>query len=334
MPTYRVNAASISWISKPSLEAYSGMPNILADDAWLQQIAFGMSHTANPDPPPTFDGSGYKPEVTLARQYRALATYTVGLRIGAGGAFEAVTSLPVVMKPDPGYTPPFDSPWIMRAGALAQEFITISPGISAEIMAEAGRFSPGESSSLSAIAQPPPNAWQTTATSRLPYGSITPGGGETILAHSLVKFRAGAVGDKLGIVVFGAGNHVPWVWCETMLTYTTGSLVLYCAGSIFPSHAFYLGGARLERCMQHVSQTDLTRVFTAGLKADVAIDTPPPMATGMDMPPRPMLRSVNAQSPKDEPATTTPLDKQPYCAPAQPIKRRTVPVTGMPILST
>ena len=329
MPIYRVNAASISWISKPSLDAYSGMPNILADDGWLQQIAFGMSHTANPDPPQTFDGSTYAPEKTFGKQYRALTTFTLGLKTGGSGAFEAVTSLPVVMKPDPGYTPPFDSPWIMRAGALAQELVTISPGISAEIMGEAGRFSPGESSSLSAIAQPPANTWQSTATKPLPYGSIAPNAGETVLAHSLIKFRAGAVGDKLGIVVFGAGNHVPWVWCETMLTYAAGSLVLYCAGSIFPSHAFYLGGTRQERDMQHISQADLTRVFTSGLKADVAVDTP---FTIGDAPSRPMLRSINAQSPADEPMTTVPVDKQPYCAPAQPVKRKVVPITAMPVM--
>ena len=331
MPMYRVNAASISWISKPSLDAYSGMPNILAEDAWLQQIAFGMSHTANPDPPINFDGSGYTPGSTLAKQYRALTTFTLGLKIGGSGAFEAVTSLPAIMTPDPGYTPPFGSPWLMRFGALAQELVTISPGISAEIMGEAGRFSPGESSSLSRIAQPPANGWQSTATKPLPYGSIKPNAGETVLAHSLIKFRAGAVGDKLGIVVFGAANHVPWVWCETMLTYAAGSLVLYCAGSIFPSHAFYLGGSRQERDMQHVSQTDLTRVFTSGLKADVAIYTPPSM--GMGGAPRPMLSSINAQASKEEPPTTTPLDKQPYCAPAQPIKRRVVPVSAMPTLT-
>lgn len=328
MPTYRVNAATVSWISKAAMQPYAGVPwKLFEDDAWLKQLAYGMAHTANPDPPPAFDGGAYQ-SGTLGQQFRALATFTLGLKTDSAGRFEAVTSLQPKVQPDPGYTPPFDSRLAMRFGAYAQEAITISPGISSEIIAEASRFSPGESSSLSDIAQPATSLWQTQATKPLPYGSIRPPAREVVLAHSLVKFRAGAAGDRIGIVVFGAPNHVPWVWCEMMLTYAQPSLVLYCAGSTFPSHAFYLGGQRRETDPQHVSAPDLKAVFTSGPQADVSTCM---MPMGPDMPPRPMLIGVNSQAPANEPVTATPVDKQQYSAPANPLKRVVVPVATMPL---
>jgi hypothetical protein len=70
--------------------------------------------------------------------------------------------------------------------------------------------------------------------------------GETVLANVLIKFRAGSVTDDLGIDSVGCPYHVPWVWCETVLTYQAENrFKLYGRGSIFPTHTWYLDGAQV-----------------------------------------------------------------------------------------
>jgi hypothetical protein len=77
-----VNVASISWIDEGLMSRFRSMPlNVFKQDAWLDQLCYGMSHTANPTPPKTFDGRKYQAGSTLAKKYRSLTSFTVDINI-------------------------------------------------------------------------------------------------------------------------------------------------------------------------------------------------------------------------------------------------------------
>src|SRR5262249_36303325 len=76
------------------------------------------------------------------------------------------------------------------------------------------------------------------------------GSGETVLVNALIKFRAGSHTNSVGINNVGAPFHVPWVWCETLLTFAGGKLKLYGQGTVFPSHAWYLDDGQVATVAQ------------------------------------------------------------------------------------
>lgn len=327
MAIHQINLATVSWISRGSLGIYNRPSLDLLSD-WLHQLAFGMYHAANPDPPNAFSGQGYVKGQTLQRQYRALMTCSLELMVDERGMFEAVRSLPPIVPPDPGFTPPFDNKFLAAGGAEGKSILhqmdDSSPGVG--IMREAMSFHAGEASTLSTIAQPPLQHWQRSATTPLPYGSLVAPRSEVVLAHSLIKFRVASGGDAIAIKAFGAPNHVPWVWCEALLCFAPRALKLYCAGSMFPSHNFYLNGSRRASIPQVFSPPDLTRVFTSGLLAQVQQSPrkPTPLPPDNDwhlFPPRTHV-SVNQQTSRIEGATRVPVSRQPFTAPAA----RTQPV--------
>jgi hypothetical protein len=71
-----------------------------------------------------------------------------------------------------------------------------------------------------------------------------------VLVNALIKFRAGKNTDEIGIKSVRSPFHVPWVWCEFVLTYGKGEFKMYGKGSIFPSHAWYFNG----KCVNVVGQ--------------------------------------------------------------------------------
>jgi hypothetical protein len=156
--------------------------------------------------------------------------------------------------------------------------------------------------------------WQSTAIKPLAGSTIKVAANETILAHCLIKFRAGKAGDFIAIAVMGAPNHVPWVWCETILTYAAPkTLVLYGRGSGFPSHAFYCQGDRRGTLELTNDLTELRKIFTSGLKATTNLFCVPfyeDVACTID---------VNDQAPTTEVVTAgQSIPDQPYSAPANP----------------
>jgi hypothetical protein len=330
MPIYSINVATVSWIDRDRMGPFAGIPlNIFAADAWLKQVTYGMAHTANPDPGQTFDGRGYSPGVTLQRQFRSLTTFTLGLQTDAAGNFTALRSEQTGVV-DPGYTPPFDNRRQMWLGSVLQELITIEPGISAKIITEASQFNPGEASSLSAIVQPDA-AWTTQGVKVLPYSAIQVWPGEVVLGQSLIKFRAGANGDYIGIVAFGVPNHVPWVWCELVITFAAPNLILYGAASAFPSHAWFVGGQRRAAQPLDNDTAMLKRVFTSGMPAQIQTMQ---VTDPRGMPARIILTSVNQQSPKVETTSNDPVFKHPYTAPmGGPQQRIVIPLAGLPASS-
>jgi hypothetical protein len=66
-----------------------------------------------------------------------------------------------------------------------------------------------------------------------------------VLVDGIIKFRAGANTDRVGVESVGCLYHVPWVWCETALTDDGSRFKLYGRGSIFPTHSWYLGGTQV-----------------------------------------------------------------------------------------
>ena len=304
MPVHRINVTTVSWISKPPLAQYSNVPKwqLLTSDGWLYSIAYGLYHSGNSEPPQEFASSDYRGQETLARQFRAFSTCTVGLKTDQAGKFESMTSYDPVVAPKAGDTPPFDSPKMLRVGGVVQEIARNLP-LYHDIVSEGTRFSPGEASSLSKVSQPAVGIWRKDGVPAIPYGSIKPPAGELVLAHSLVKFRAGSNGDRIGCLAFRAPNHVPWVWCEALLTYAGGELTLYGAGSGFPSHAFYMGGRQRGLIQEATSINDLKKVFTSGLAAQISWKNLRP-------------DQVNAQAPIQETDTGASIGVQPYTAPA------------------
>ncbi len=332
MPVYSINVATVGWIDRHLMAPFAGVPvNIFAPDAWLKQVTYGMAHTANPDPGQTVDGRSYSPGATLQKQFRSFTTFTIGLRTDAAGKLLAVKTEQAGVL-DPGYTPPFDSRVQMWLGSALQELITIDPGISAKITAEASRFNPGEASSLSAIVLPDA-ARNNQSIKILPYSAIQVLPGEIALGQSLIKFRAGANGDYIGIVAFGVPNHVPWVWCELIITYAAPNLILYTAASAFPSHAWFVGAQRRATQPLDNNTSMLKRVFTSGLPAQMQTVPVQSMDPG-GMPPRVILTGVNPQSPKAEPPFGGPVFNHPYTAPMGASQQRIViPLDSLPATS-
>jgi hypothetical protein len=318
-----VNVASISWIDEGLMSRFRSMPlNVFKQDAWLDQLCYGMSHTANPTPPKTFDGRKYQAGSTLAKKYRSLTSFTVDINIGDKGVFQSTRraqgSDPVL---DGGYTPPFDSKWELYKGVALTSLVTIDPTVAGKMHSEATAYNEGEKSSLSEIVLPG-TAWQPRGITPLAYSSIPVPRHEIILGHSFIKFRAGTRGDYIGVVAMGTPAHVPWVWCEAMLTYAAPNLVLYGAGSAFPCHAFYVNGKQLGRLDLTTDLSTLKTIFGSGLKATFTTVT---TSAGPSTPPLTILTGINTQAPMQE---TAPPGKsvtgQSYTAPANATTVRAV----------
>src|SRR5215472_9869852 len=108
MVPFDIDVSTVSWIDKKIMSIFSGLPNPLADEAWVDLLCYGTSHTANPEPPDVLHGQDGA--AVLGKQYRSFTTFSIQLQVDSNGTFQSVRQLPnsnTVL--DPGYTPPFDS---------------------------------------------------------------------------------------------------------------------------------------------------------------------------------------------------------------------------------
>jgi hypothetical protein len=268
---FDINVSTISWIDKPLMSSFSPMPNPLAGgDSWVDLLCYGISHTANPEPPKIFHGDKYQSGVTLAKQYRSLTTYSLQLQTTADGKFDSVRRLPASNAViDAGYTPPFDSSWELWKGIIGTSVLGVDATLPSKIHSEATTYSPGEMSSLSQIVLPS-SEWQNRGITPLTYSSIKVDASEVILGHSLIKFRVGKRGDYIGVVGIGTPTHLPWVWCEAILAYKDNNLILYGAGSAFPCHAFYVGDEQQARLDLTTNRAKLKNIFSSGFPAKIS----------------------------------------------------------------
>jgi hypothetical protein len=317
MASLPINVCSISWIDRDRMSPFVSMPvNIFAADAWLNQLCYGMRHTANDPPPTQYYGGGYISGYALSRQYRSLTSYFLELDIDPSGKllrFRQIPGFPLIL--DAGYTPPFDSGWELFKGEIGTSILSPDPTDAVNMRQEATRYSPGEASSMSKIVVP--TDWQSTSIKPSDCSTIKVPANEIILAHCLIKFRAGKAGDYIAVAVMYAPNHVPWVWCESILTYAAPkTLMLYGRGSGFPNHAFYCQNDRRGTLELTNDRAELRKIFTTGLKATMAF-TPDYDSMPGD-PPR-AYKEINDQAPTTEVATAgQSIPDQPYTAPANP----------------
>jgi hypothetical protein len=239
---------SISWIKldpNPVTFAISGV--ILKPD-WVPKTYIGLAATANDDPATSIaDFNTFR----LAQQFRAIAYCRVGVEVD--DKTRAVTKVvPIASFTDPGYTPPFRLMKFPSAG-IGSAF----DGWEAFKSTWSFSYHAGELSAVSSavIGRRHPNS------TIIGVPTI-----ETVLANMMVKFRAGAITDSLGVGSIGCPYHVPWVWCETVATYAGGKVKLYGRGSIFPTHAWYADGLQIMT-QARVGDLNFPKVPLAGATA-------------------------------------------------------------------
>jgi hypothetical protein len=187
---------------------------------WIPKTYLGLAATCNEAPPATLEDF---PTYQKARDFRAM-TYC-HFRVAIDDKNDRVTGLQVVQAlHDGGWTPPFSHANWPATIPVPDTWKSIS-------------YHQGECSSISLV--------NTEARHRCSAIVAVPAH-EMVLANMLVKFRAGTHTDDAGIKDVGSPFHVPWVWCEMLLTYAAGGFKVYGRGSLFPSHAWYLGGRRIH----------------------------------------------------------------------------------------
>jgi hypothetical protein len=230
-----IKIGSVSWINETPNPVWAAVKAKLLDPAWLVKTYIGLVATANPPAPSAIeDFRAFQGD----KQFRALTYCHIRVTIDDGSwkitAFEVLDAVH-----DPGWTPPFKVSRYPTTGVF-----TLLDGWNAFTQAWSGQYHQGEASPLSLVnTQARHN--NTTITS-IPTT-------ETVLVNSLIKFRAGSFTDQVGIKTVGCPYHVPWVWCETVLTYASGRFMLYGRGSVFPSHAWYIDG---KQVMQRAQVSD------------------------------------------------------------------------------
>jgi hypothetical protein len=277
-----VSGGTISWIhGDPSPIRRGGTEAATLAPAWVPKTYVGLAPTSNPPPPAKVDFSIHR----ASRQFRAMTFWRFEVEIDAG---DRVSDFKLLEKfVDGGFTPPFNIGKFPAAliGALFE-------GGAAEILDR--NFFPGEasvSSDVVAQARHPNSALSTVPTN------------ETVLVDSLIKFRAGKHTDDIGVNTVGAPFHVPWVWCEMVLTYAgAGRFNIFGRGSIFPSHAWFLNDQMVTRILE----TGDTTFPVLGVPPTSGIDVPklrlfPVLAAGA-----PGSGAQSANMPATGPVTTNP----------------------------
>lgn len=218
---------SISWIKLDPNPVTFAISGVILEPDWVPKTYIGLAATANDDPSTSIaDFNTFR----SAQQFRAMAYCHVGVAVD--DKTQAVTKVvPIANFTDPGYTPPFSLKKFPSAGIGS-----VFDGWQALKSTWSFSYHAGELSAVSSV----------VTGGRHPNSTIigVPTT-EIVLANMMVKFRAGAITDSLGVGSIGCPYHVPWVWCETVATYAGGMVKLYGRGSIFPTHAWYVDGRQM-----------------------------------------------------------------------------------------
>jgi len=176
----------------------------------------GLVATANPRPEKQINIANFR----ARQQYRALASVSIPLTSPTKLSDKIV---------DPGWTPPLDRSKIDTSVA------GLMP------LGDDQKFYLGEASCISSI-----EVGKLHPSTTL----VLPKREDRVLVSMLIKFRAGAHTNKMGIEKADSPVHVPWVWCESALIMSNKKYILLGAGSQFPSHAWYINGKRIAVALQ------------------------------------------------------------------------------------
>jgi hypothetical protein len=223
MPTFDIKVGTVSWIDADDSPIWFSGNAELLEPEWVPKTYIGLIATSNPDPPKNIgDFKAFRNE----GNFRACTYchFTVDIGDSSGKIFDF--SVRDAFH-DPGWTPPFQ---------MSKFPLTT---FSFDWNIYSNEWYQGEASPISVV----------YTQRRHDNSVISAPAGETVLCNALIKFRAGAHTDDIGINSVGAPFHVPWVWHETLVTYSPveAKIKLYGRGSIFPSHAWYLQGKRVKR---------------------------------------------------------------------------------------
>jgi hypothetical protein len=149
---------------------------------------------------------------------------------------------------DPGWTPPFDRTITLLTRVYVPEPSMADPA-----------FYAGELGLGSSIL---PRIQHRNSTFAMKVAQ------DELVASGLILFRAGKHTDDIGVKTVKCPYHVPWVWCEWLVTHKAGKFTVYGTGSVFPTHSFYAQGVCFG---QQDEPTDAK--FTRSWRHPLTIDT-------------------------------------------------------------
>ena len=217
---------AVAWIDHSSMPISSSFQVLRATGTagWVAKTYVGLAATSNPPPPdplPDF------PAFRSLRQFRALMYCKCQIDV-QDSTLRRFTVLAAVH--DPGWTPPFDRGKYQATYLRFWDKNLSDPN-----------FYAGEASPLSVVFT---EAMHPNST----FGPLP--STESALVNGIIKYRAGTHTDDIGLKSVGCPYHVPWVWCEMLVTYGAGTIKFYGRASKFPSSAWYFQGKRVTQVMQ------------------------------------------------------------------------------------
>lgn len=240
--TARIKVGSVSWIHQQVTPVTFLSDGKMLEPNWVPQTYIGLYATSNAAPPASLDFPVYR----KSKEFRAMTYAELIVEISDDDKVVSVTVADSIL--DPGWTPPFD-----RTITLLTR-VYVPDKSMADTSFYAGELGLGSS------VLPRIQHCNTTMSVKVPQ--------ENLVASALIFFRAGKHTDDIGVDVVKCPYHVPWVWCEWLVTYKAGKFTMYGTGSIFPTHTFYAQGKSFA---QQDEPTDSR--FTRSWRHPLTIDT-------------------------------------------------------------
>jgi hypothetical protein len=219
-----LTVGTISWIQgSPSPISGAGTEAAEFSPTWIPPTYLGLAATSNPAPPFRLDVKEFR----SARQFRAMTFCRFSIDIDEA---DHVSNFKVLDAfHDPGFTPPFQKAKFPAA--------VVDAILHADSTIFDSSFAPGEASVNSLVSTQGRHA--NTTIKDVPTN-------EVVLVNSLIKFRAGKHTDDIGVNKIKADFHVPWVWCEMVVTFLgRNTFKIYGRGSLFPSHSWYFDSVQI-----------------------------------------------------------------------------------------
>ena len=238
-----IKVGSLSWIHQQVTPVWFISDGKLLSPNWVPQTYIGLFATRNRAPGASLDLPAYR----ASKQFRAMTFADLAVETSDDGKTLTDVSMTSSII-DPGYTPPFDRSITLLTRVYVPEDSMKDPA-----------FHPGELGGASAI----------TLRKRHPNSTIglsVPAA--NIVANALILLRAGGITDDIGVNTVKCPYHVPWVWCEWLLTFDAGKFAVIATGSVFPTHSFYAQGTSFG---QQDEPTDAA--FTRSWRHPLTIDT-------------------------------------------------------------
>jgi hypothetical protein len=234
-----VAMGSISWINPRPNPIRRTQECIELNPNWLPKAALGFIAVSNSAPPSTLLDL---PDYFSKKDLRNMTFCALHFEIDP--TTDDITPSAKDSFAKAGFTPAFRIDKLKANGVEFDGPPTEEAAILRAIPAVMkGAPLPGETSPLSGVvvgARHPNTAISNVSSN------------EIVLVNALSKVRANPDEDAVGVGPDpGVPFHVPWVWCELLVTYAgMRKFNIYGRGSTFPSHAWYFNGTRVGSMLQ------------------------------------------------------------------------------------